>query len=408
MTIFYDETVGEAPRERLVLRVWGPVTLLFVASAFHTLAFRFTPDAFGHAVAGLVGLALMLAALLPAISDGRLEFDARKIYFLVMVVATMGAYFFQVAHYASAVEFATNLIRVQTAIAAVIFFSTTDGSLSVRPALLAYAAMVLLAFLMTAKYGLYEYGGTARPYPFTGEETVHPSGYALMAALIGTIILKMRGAIGWRMALLIGVPVAGLILAYQVRTTWMMIIAFVVVLALFSIRRRLGPRVFAASLGAGFALVMLVIGLVMAFGLGGFDLSQFSSGRTSVYLERIDLIVHRPVAEVLFGTGIGSDSLRTATWWWAEKDSHNDFLRIVIEQGVVCLAALILILGATLRRLRDPVRIAVMAALVTGSFLSNGLLDRPLLAVMFLATMAFSAVPDKNFVSEGRWVPEEG
>ena len=252
MTIFYDETIGEAPRERLVLRVWGPVTLLFVASAFHTLAFRFTPEAFGHAVAGVVGLVLMLVAIFPAISNGRVEFDIRKIYFLAMVFATIAAYFFQIAHYASPVEFATSLIRVQTAIAAVIFFSTIDGSLAVRPALLTYAAMVALAIIMTARYGYYEYGGTARPFPFTGLETVHPSGYALMAALIGTIILKMRGAIGWPLALLVGIPVFGLVLAFQVRTTWMMMIAFVLVLALFSIRRRMGPRVFVASSWNGF------------------------------------------------------------------------------------------------------------------------------------------------------------
>ena len=46
------------------------------------------------------------------------------------------------------------------------------------------------------------------------------------------------------------------------------------------------------------------------------------------------------------------------------------------------------ILIASARRLTDSIQIAVFVALVSGSLLSNGLLDRPLLAVLFISTLA--------------------
>lgn len=400
----YDDTLAGAGGQRLVLRIWGPVTLLFVASAVHTLAFPFTSEAMGYAIAGVVGLALVLTAILPAYADGRLEFDGRKVWYLVMLVATAIGFFFRIADEATVFEFVTSLIRVQTALAALIFFSSTNGTLAVRPAIVTYAAIVAIAVAMTASFGLYDYAGIARPYPFTGVGGVHPSGYAVAAALVGTIVLRMRGAIGWKLAVLLGAPLLGLLLAFQVRTTWMMMLAFVSVLLIAAIRRRIDQRVFSAMLGFSLGVIVVVVALLMVFGLGGFDLTDFSSGRTSVYVERLLLIAHRPWPEVLFGTGVGSDSLRSATWWWEEKDSHNDFLRIVVEQGVICVVAVAAILIGSARRLTDTVQFAVFVALVAGSLLSNGLLDRPLLAVLFVSTLA---IRDRRPVARRR-TPEAG
>lgn len=395
----YDDTLAGTGGQRLVLRIWGPVTLLFVASAVHTLAFPFTSEAMGYAIAGVVGLALVLTAILPTYADGRLEFDGRKVWYLVMLVATAIGFFFRIANEATVFEFVTSLIRVQTALAALIFFTSTRGTLAVRPAIVTYAAIVAIAVAMTASFGLYDYAGIARPYPFTGVGGVHPSAYAVAAALVGTIVFKMRGAIGWKLAMLLGAPLLGLLLAFQVRTTWMMMLAFVSVLLIAAIRRRVDQRAFSAMLGMSLAVIVIVVALLMVFGLGGFDLTTFSSGRTSVYVERLQLIAQRPWPEILFGTGVGSDSLRSATWWWEEKDSHNDFLRIVVEQGVICVVAVAAILIGSARRLTDTVQFAVFAALVSGSLLSNGLLDRPLLAVLFVSTLA---IRDRRLDARGR------
>ena len=123
------------------------------------------------------------------------------------------------------------------------------------------------------------------------------------------------------------------------------------------------------------------------------DYTEISSGRTSAYEERLDLIAARPPLEFLFGTGPGSEVLPSTIWWWEAKNSHNDFIDLTIQVGVVGLTLFLLLLAVTWRML-DDVRLPLYMAFVVSSLFSNGLLARPFIAVLFLAFALIPRLPE--------------
>jgi O-antigen ligase len=131
----------------------------------------------------------------------------------------------------------------------------------------------------------------------------------------------------------------------------------------------------------------------------GVDLMQLSSGRTIAYGERLDLIGDRPFLELLFGTGPGSEVLPSTVWWWEPKNSHNDFIDLAIQIGLVGLTLFVLLLAIIWRAL-DETRIPLYVMFVMSSLFSNGLLARPYIAVLFLA---FALIPPNLAATASRF-----
>lgn len=201
----------------------------------------------------------------------------------------------------------------------------------------------------------------------------HNSAYIVGAILILFYLAgaKQRQIPKWFWAPVILIA-ATLLYFYKVRTAQVMVFGFFAAMTAPYLKQRFGVG------------PLIAIFFVLLFGAAAYagsesklDWSTFSSGRTSVYSERLTLLADRDFVQIILGSGPGSDSFYSDSWWWDAKNSHNDFLTAVIERGVVGLGILVWYIFAFCRA-RQHETIAVAIAIVLTGALSNGLFQRPL------------------------------
>jgi O-antigen ligase len=82
-------------------------------------------------------------------------------------------------------------------------------------------------------------------------------------------------------------------------------------------------------------------------------------------------------AEWLFGHGEGSDWIVSEVWWWSAKDSHNDFIRLLNQQGLVGLGLVLAMLVTWAGVFPPGVAAPLLAALAASTAFSNGIMFRP-------------------------------
>lgn len=384
-------TIVHAPYAAPVrLRVWAPESFVFAAAGFYSIFAGVLPGPLQQLLPGGTGLFLLVMACLPQVRAGFAQISVGSMALFAWLLVAAFAYMFVIVRPDGLSEYATTALRAMTSIGALVYFMQTRSPVLPRIKILIAILAVTTAIVMTARYGPYLYGGAFRPQPFSGDATVHPTGYVFAALLAAIVLMRRGGEIGRFTAWLVGLPVFAMVVAYQVRTTWVMLAVFFAVLAANALARRLDRRIFAALSGSSVALAVCLITVSLFLVLPALDLQAFSSGRTETYAERIALIAGRSGVDLFFGTGIGTDSFYSDAWWWERMDSHNDFLTIVIEQGLIGLALLMTVIVWAFRH-ATPVQVAILLSLVTGSAISNGLLDRPTMAVMYLALLAPTA-----------------
>lgn len=117
---------------------------------------------------------------------------------------------------------------------------------------------------------------------------------------------------------------------------------------------------------------------------------QSGSGRLASWLLRIEILLERPLDDLLLGTGAATDRFYTSVWWWAAKDAHSDLLTLVIEYGLLGLLIAASIY-ATVWKFTSMHGRAVLLATLTASIVSNALFSRPVHA-MLAWTLAIAAV----------------
>jgi hypothetical protein len=140
------------------------------------------------------------------------------------------------------------------------------------------------------------------------------------------------------------------------------------------------PRNF-NPLGVLFALVIAGVGILSA--LIGLDVLPFfaadvlTSGRLSMYNEKIDFLRTYSLIDWLFGRGAGSDLMISTVWWWAEKGAHNDFMTLTVEHGLVFLTVVLATIRMLYKRIGGLAEKSILAAVLLTSMVSNGYLVRP-------------------------------
>lgn len=356
---------------------------LVLGALVYTLTFDFLSDGLRIPIAGVLGLALVLRCLISwphatgqmatFLFGGMLLIFVFQFAFIVEPgTHTVGAY-------------ASLALRLLTSIAVLVYFGQEQPLVSPRLLIILCASVLGAALVAVATGDAVDYAGTMRPATFTGgPEGVHSSGYVAAAALVGTMVLWQRGWFSTWWSLAIGSPLLVLVAAYQVRTTWLMVLAFAAVSVILHARRQARDSSWLLLPIAG--LLVVLVGLAFS---GDVNMVEVSSGRTGVYEERLALIAGRPELEFLFGTGPGSEVLPSTIWWWEAKNSHNDFLDLTIQVGFAGVAFFLLMLIAAGRNLGAD-GLPLYAMFVASSLFSNGLLSRPFVAVLFLA---FAMVP---------------
>jgi hypothetical protein len=143
----------------------------------------------------------------------------------------------------------------------------------------------------------------------------------------------------------------------------------------------------------------VLAGLVL-IALGFEQADALASGRLANYAQRLSLLGERSLAALLVGTGPGTDLLRTDIWWWDEKDSHSDLLRLLWEGGIVGLLAVLAFWGLVLLR-EGRALLPLVLALLVSSAISNAFLTRPNAAFLLFAVAVMGPAPGRRVGARG-------
>jgi O-antigen ligase len=369
-----------------------PITT--VAAGVYLVASNHLPEGIKSALAGLIGLAVLTLLFGRAGTSAA----ARAGLVAVLVIAGLAAVAYA-GDWATAArsgpQYAALTLRSTTAIAALALFVSAPGIVHPRLLFGLYAGVVLAALAAFGTDGFRIVAGILRPASFTGgEDGIHSSAYVLAGAFLGTLTLRRAGYLAASATFLLALPLGLLLLGFQVRTTWLMVLVYVTAVAVEQVRPRDRPLALLGIVVAASAALLAIVTVDLGPEAG---LSEFSSGRTANYNERMAILLSRPALEFLVGTGPGSELLMTRTWWWEAKNSHNDFLDILFQSGLAGLLALLLLCVVAILR-AGPLHRPLVLAFLASSLLSNGLLSRPVIAVFYLAVLAagFARAPVRS------------
>ncbi len=230
--------------------------------------------------------------------------------------------------------------------------------------------------------------------PFTGgEEGAHASAYvtAICALLIHQLWIGNK--VSQRVALSF-LAVAGVILiGLRVATPIFMLLNYGLLHTLLTRQLKVSTKILLWIAMAGSIVMVLIWHEALqdeARGVEVDNVENLGSGRIGTWLGRIDLLAERDVGTLLFGSGPGSDRFYSEIWWWEKKDSHHDLLTTTIESGFLGLFCVFLFLFLLFRRLgREGA--PLFWFMISGSFVSNALMQRPIIATLFWLSVALAA-----------------
>ena len=206
--------------------------------------------------------------------------------------------------------------------------------------------------------------------------SLHTTSYLIVVCAGLSLYLYEGGHLGRR--LLTALALFSVVLVFHgwgVRTSMVAAVAFGLVYLIQA--SRMAPLAFfvLTAFGLALAFVPLLFGLIH---LPSWDqMVELSSGRVSMWLPEIDILAHSSLLEWVFGHGEGSDWIVSEVWWWSAKDSHNDFIRLLNQQGLLGLGGVLLVLAVWARIFPPGVAAPLLAALVASTAFSNGIMFRP-------------------------------
>ena len=221
--------------------------------------------------------------------------------------------------------------------------------------------------------------------------SLHTSSYLVVVCAALSLYLFEAGHLSRR--LFIAQLLFSLLLVFYgwgVRTSMVAAVAFGGVVMVQ--RMRMAPVVMFVGVAGllTLAFVPLLFGLIH---LPSWDeMVEVTSGRFSMWLQKIDILANSTLLEWMFGHGEGSDWIVSEIWWWSAKDSHNDFIRLLNQQGVLGLGAVLAILAVWAAAFPPGVALPLLAALGASTAFSNGIMFRPQASLLMpLALVAATA-----------------
>ncbi|MBY6186820.1 hypothetical protein KUV89_09330 [Marinobacter hydrocarbonoclasticus] len=165
---------------------------------------------------------------------------------------------------------------------------------------------------------------------------------------------------------------------------------FLVFATLYFYYRASIPIKFMSWLIGAFLFVFLI-----GFVLSQVDLNRFSSGRLTMWAFKMQMFASASLTEQLFGQGFGSD-LVEVHGWYGEKDSHNNFIRVLTEFGAFGLVLLMVCLSYLYRALKTSASKALFFGYLVTGMLSNGVLFRLVPGYIVFMVMAALECGDGN------------
>lgn len=133
---------------------------------------------------------------------------------------------------------------------------------------------------------------------------------------------------------------------------------------------------------------------------GGGDITDLGSGRPELWAENLSVFASLPLDKQIAGAGIGSNKRGVTAD--GPVDSHNDYMDLLVETGVVGLALFLafqlLLLSAIWKTtgMERYVFLGVWMAVFVMNFVSNSYVSRFGLAQMFYLVLAYLELPGEQ------------
>jgi hypothetical protein len=136
-----------------------------------------------------------------------------------------------------------------------------------------------------------------------------------------------------------------------------------------------------------FIIIFLTITLVEFNIIFIENIDLLASGRLSMYDQKILLIKNFTITEFSFGKGFGSDLILTDVWWWGSKGSHNDFITIFFENGILFFILFVITLKKIYSLFETNLTKIFFLTIIFTSLISNGFIVRPM--AMYVMVLVF-------------------
>ena len=137
-----------------------------------------------------------------------------------------------------------------------------------------------------------------------------------------------------------------------------------------------------------FVLILSILTILIAFDFTNLDkLDQFSSGRLSMYNEKLILISNFTLKDFFLGKGYGSDLIISQVWWWGKYGTHNDYVTLFYENGILFMIAFIFLLIKLYKVLSTNIEKNLFIVILFTSLISNGFFVRPI--AMYIIILSF-------------------
>jgi len=189
---------------------------------------------------------------------------------------------------------------------------------------------------------------------------------------------------------------ASVFLAYMIVWGWGIRSAAICMIAgtglIWFARKRQSRRLAFAVVG------LMLLGMISAYMIsnrvaGQIDWIQLSSGRLAEWPYRLSILAKRPPIEYFIGSGLGSDLMYSPVWYWEDKVSHNDFITVMHEQGILGFFLMSAILITAYRSgERNVFWNALWITYLISGLISVGLMFRPTPGYLFALALAASQV----------------
>lgn len=222
----------------------------------------------------------------------------------------------------------------------------------------------------------------------------HTSTYSIIIIYYFIYIAYLEKCIGKNTFIVISIIMLYLVAGYRARNAELGLFFFVMTYAFNKSRFNHSSKYVILFVFSTFLILALYIFLSNST-LTTSDLNLISNGRIFAWSERLTMLQNTDIYSLLFGEGYGADFKVTKQWWWAEKPSHNDFLSIIFNAGLLGFSLLIILL-LNLYKNANSFQRALIMFLIATSMTNTGLLGRPIQMLYFMYVYMLASKQGKS------------
>jgi len=234
----------------------------------------------------------------------------------------------------------------------------------------------------------------------SGDITLHPSAY------LSVIVGFWAGAMGYYKhkpaAALLSIAVISFnIIGYRAQAAILLLFFVIATYVSYNFISRRWMEKLSSVLPILLILIFSAFFVVLNLTPDSWDVN-LGSGRIGTWLDRSERIGGRDLVEMLFGMGPGSDNyFGTLTWRSQATHSHNDFLNVALELGIVGLMSFLILIASMIFSAPYYLRFFVMIILIA-PFVSGGILFKPTVApIMALVILHTRLMHDRAKLRSG-------